>query len=276
MTTIFVSFAKEDAACAEEISRELEAKGYTVGREPKSLSMESLINHRTIENDLLGSAAVILVWSSHAAQSELVERHRMFAERLKKLIVPLVLDGTDLPNTLVAINPVPVQVPCTNVIAQITPSLPAPDSLDALIAFYEQAAHNHIAVRKEAIDHAAKMLRRDEHRAEVLAVLEYLAKDDLITGVRDKAQEVLVADAKRDEVPPPPPFLNLGDASDIIGVRCSKGHISSFNVRRACTEKLSPVHRRVQRAGKELDELEFTCKTCNEVMMVPIDCEGYR
>jgi hypothetical protein len=164
------------------------------------------------------------------------------------------------------------------VIAQITPSLPAPGSPDALIAFYEQAAHNHIAVRKEAIDHAAEMLRRDEYRAEVLAVLEYLAKDDLMMGVRDKAQEVLDADAKRDEVPPPPQFRNLCDARDIIGVRCSKGHVSYFNIRRACSEKLSSVHRLVRRAGKELDELEFTCKTktCNEVMMVRIDCEGYR
>ena len=35
-----------------------------------------------------------------AAQSEWVERHMLFAQRLKKPIVPVLLDETALPNTL--------------------------------------------------------------------------------------------------------------------------------------------------------------------------------
>ena len=86
MSQIFVSHASNDTECAEQIRQGLEARGYSVWREPTSLSMESILYLRTIENVILGSAAVILVWSSSAAQSEWVERHILFAQRLKKLI----------------------------------------------------------------------------------------------------------------------------------------------------------------------------------------------
>src|SRR5437868_4035299 len=69
MTTIFISHAKEDAVCAEQISQGLEAQGYSVRRESTSLSLESILYPRTIENFILGSAAVLLLWSSSAAQS---------------------------------------------------------------------------------------------------------------------------------------------------------------------------------------------------------------
>src|SRR5713226_1102470 len=99
MTTIFVSHTKEDADCAERIRQGLEAKGYTTWREPTSLTMESILYPRTIENVILSSAAVVLVWSSSAASAasaEWVERHILFAQQLKKPIVPVVIDGTGL------------------------------------------------------------------------------------------------------------------------------------------------------------------------------------
>ena len=68
MTQIFVSHTQDDAECAEQIRQGLEAKGYSVWREPASLSMESILYPRTIENDLLRSAAITLIWSSSAAQ----------------------------------------------------------------------------------------------------------------------------------------------------------------------------------------------------------------
>ncbi len=274
MTTIFVSHAKEDGVCAEAINKELEAKGYTVWREPTSLTLASVLSPRTLEDDILGSAALILVWSSHAAHSEWVERHILFAQRLKKLLLPVSIDGTPLPNTLVAVAPVAAQASCAGVVVQLAPSLPAPGSQDDLITLYEQAAHDFIRLRKEASDLAAGMLTRDEHREEVLAVLEYLARHDQMMGVRDKAQEVLDADTKQHAGQPQLPLLRPADAQYTFGVRCSKGHMSYFNKKHVCSEKLSPVHRRLQRAGAELDEIELTCKVCGETMIVRIDCEG--
>ena len=78
-------------------------------------------------------------------------------------------------------------------------------------------AHEHILVRKDAIDHAAEMLKQNEHREEVLAILEYLTHNDLMMGVREKAQKVLDADAKR--ATPPPPLLHPDDSRHMIGVK---------------------------------------------------------
>src|SRR6266446_4721026 len=126
MTTIFVSHTKEDAGCAEHIRQGLEAKGYISWREPTSLTMESVLYPRTIENVILGSAAVVLVWSSSAARSEWVERHILFAQRLKKLIVPVVIDGIGLPPTMIVNTIITSQVPCTDVVTQLPPDFPSP------------------------------------------------------------------------------------------------------------------------------------------------------
>src|SRR6266516_3443954 len=124
MSQIFVSHASNDAECAEQLRQGLEARGYSTWREPTSLGMESILYPRTIENVILGSAAVLLVWSSSAAPSEWVERHILFAQRLKKLIIPVVIDTTDLPPTLIANTIITGQIPCTNVMEQLPPDFP--------------------------------------------------------------------------------------------------------------------------------------------------------
>ncbi len=271
MTQIFVSHTQEDAACAESIRQGFEAKGYSVWREPASLSMESILYPRTIENDLLRSAAIVLVWSSSAAQSEWVERHILFGQRLKKLIVPVVIDGTDLPTTLVVDTIIIIQVPCADVVTQLPPDFPSPNSTDPLIVLSEQAAHEFIRERKAAIDQAAEMLQRGEHREEVLAILEYLAQNDLMMGVRDKAQEVLDTDTRR-VTPVPSP----DQSRHIFGVRCRNGHISYFDKRRVCSAYKEVPRAIRQSAGIELDELHLKCDQCGVEVVAREDCRGYK
>ena len=273
MTTIFVSHTKEDTDCAEHIRCGLEAKGYTTWREPPSLTLESILYPRTIENVILGSAAVVLVWSSSATQSEWVERHMLFAQSLKKPIFPIVLGGTGLPNTLVSVTPIPGQALCTDATASLMalPMFPAPQSTDPLIKLSEQAAHEFIRIRKEAIDQAAGMLKQNERREEVLAILEYLAHNDLMTGVRDKAQKVLDADAKKGTTP----AFRPEESRHIIGVRCRNGHITYFDKWRICPDKEVLV-RSFERAGVELDERDLTCGQCGVEVRVHVDCRGYR
>ena len=274
MTTIFVSFPKEDTACAEHILHDLEAQGYTTWRESTSLTLESVLYPRTIENVILGSAAVVLVWSSYAAQSEWVERHILFAQCLKKPLFPVTIDGTALPNTLIADTTIPDQAPCADVVAKLVPHLPQPGSTDPLIALSEKAAHEFIRVRKEAIDQAAEMLQRGEHREAVLAILEYLASKDLMMGVRDKAQEVIDADVNK-AAPPP---LRPGESRHIFGVRCKNGHITYFDKRRVCSAYQDVPRAIVQRAGEELDELHLTCdhSGCGLEVVARVDCRGYK
>ena len=238
MTTIFVSHTKEDADCAEHIRQGLEAQGYTTWREPPTLSLKSILYSRTIENAILGSATVILVWSTSAAPSEWVERHILFAQHLKKLILPVLLDDTDLPNTLVSVSPVTSQTPCTDAVAQLLPHLPPSHSTDSLILLWGEAAHDSlvsIRTRKAAIEHAAEMLQRGEHREAVLAILEYLARNDIMPGVRDKASAILEEDAKKVAQVPPPSFLRPDDSRHVFGVRCKNGHLSYFDKRRVCS-----------------------------------------
>jgi TIR domain len=274
MTQIFVSHTQDDAACAEQIRKGFEAKGYSVWREPTSLSMESILYPRTIENVILSSAAAILVWSSSAAASEWVQRHILFAQRLKKLIVPVVVDGTDLPPTLIVDTTITGQVPYADVVKQLPPDFPQPDSIDSVIKLSEQAAHEFIRERKEAIDHAAEMLKQHKHREEVLAILEYLAHNDLMMGVREKAQEVLDADARK--ATPPPPFLHPDDSRHIIGVRCKQcGQVTYFDRRRICSAQSQLVRRREKLAGKELDKFDLPCEKCGHIIPTRVDCEAY-
>src|SRR6266702_1994961 len=272
MTQIFVSHASNDAECAEQLRQGLETKGYSVWREPTSLSMESLLYPRTIENVILGTAAVLLVWSSSAAPSEWVERHILFAQRLKKLIVPVMIDDTDLPTTLIVDTIITSRVPCADVVAQLSPDFPSPNSTDPLIVLSERATHEYIRERKAAIDQAAEMLQRGEHREAVLSLLEYLAHNDLMMGVRDKAQEVLDDDAKK--VTPLP--LRPNESRHIFGVRCKNGHVSYFDKHRVCSAYKEVTRDSRQSAGIELDELHLKCDQCGVEVVAREDCRGYK
>ena len=273
MITLFISHAPADGVCAETIRRELEAQGYAVFREPGYPGPSEASYPHMIENAILGSAALVLLWSSAAAREGWVARHIHFAQRLHKLILPVTLDATPLPNTQIVNTTISCQPLCDDAAAQLLPHLAQLDTIAPLTKLSEQAANrDRILSQKEAIEQASVMLRRGEYREEVLAILEYLAKEDLVMGVRDKAQEALEADAKRDAPPTPPPFAHLGNPNDIFGVRCKNGHITYFNKRQACSDKSSVVR---DRAGKQLNELHLKCGTCREVMAILIDCEGY-
>lgn len=273
MPQIFVSQAPQDAECAEQIRQGLEAGGYTTWREPTSLSIESILYPRTIENVILSSAAVVLVWSSSAAQSEWVERHLLFAQQLQKLILPVLLDEADLPNTLVAVSPIRGHASCADVAAQLLPLLPPSASEDPLLKLEERAAHQYIRERKEAIDAAAGMLQRGEQREVVLAMLEYLAHNDLMDGVRVKAREALAPYTKQAASPAP---SNATDSRHTFGVRCKNGHVSYFDRNEVCSAHSKFPRETRQSAGQELDELLLRCETCGVDVAARVDCGKYR
>src|SRR5436309_11225800 len=132
MTTIFVSHAQANTDCAETIRRGLEAKSYTLWREPGYPGPGQTSYPRLIENAILRSAAVVLLWDGAAAKTEWVERHIQFALRLKKRVLPIMLDGTALPNTLIVENVISCHLPCDEAVPQLLPHLPQPESTDPL------------------------------------------------------------------------------------------------------------------------------------------------
>lgn len=274
MVGIFVAFALEDAVCAEEVRHGLEAKGYGVWREQEGVSIESILYPRTVENGIVGSAVLIVLWSMHAARSEEVEREMLFAQRLKKLALPVALDATELPATLVAVSPVAVQASCAEAVAQLLPLLPSPQSDDPLLAMLEKAAKSSllsVRARFAAIDQAQEMLRRGEHREELLALLEYLVANDAIERVRSRARDVLKVEVDRAE-----PSASGGLSRHRIEVLCKKcGKLSYFNKYHVCgNEQFVRVSR--QSGGTDICQLDLTCEHCGADLKVTIDCGGYR
>src|SRR5579863_155067 len=116
MTTIFIVHVENDANCAEQIRLGLEAKGYTLWRELTSPAV-AIQHPQTTEDVILGSAAMVVVWSSSAKDSAVVERQLLLARRLHKPIIPVRLDATNLPDTLSAVSPVPRQTRCADAVA---------------------------------------------------------------------------------------------------------------------------------------------------------------
>jgi TIR domain len=276
MTILFISHVKEDAHCVEELRKGLESQGYVVWRKPKYPDSKSASYLGMIENAILSSAALVLVWSSSAAKDEWVESHTLFAQSLRKLVFPVLRDTTSLPKTLVAASPVSNQVSCADTVAALMalPDFPPAQSNDPFIKLYERATHEFIRDRKAAIDQAAEMLRRSEHREEMLALLEYLAKNDLTMGVRDKSRQVLDAEEKKAHAPSPSLYPN--DSRHMFAVRCKNGHVSYFDKRIVCGAHKEKIRSLTSSSGKELDELRLTCSTCSEEIFARVDCESYK
>jgi hypothetical protein len=274
MVGIFVAFAPEDAACAEEIKHGLEAKGYAVWREQERLSNDSMLYLRTVENGIVGSAAVVVVWSAHATQSEEVVREMLFAQRLKKLVLPVALDATELPETLATVSSVVGQPSCADALAPLLPLLPSPQSDDPLVAMLEKAGKSSLLsmrARFAAIDEAAEMLRRGEHREEVLALLEYLAANDAIERVRERARAVLKL-----EVDQAGPSATGRLSRHVIEVPCKKcGTLNYFNKYRVCGNEQF-VRKSRQSGGADICQLDLKCGNCDADLKVTVDCGGYR
>jgi hypothetical protein len=153
--------------------------------------------------------------------------------------------------------------------------LPIPEDDNALQALIKQAEHEYIRERKAAIEQAAIMLQRNEQREGVLALLEHLAQHDIITSVREKAQEVFnlyTQTASRTPISP----SQIQDASAQFGVRCKNGHVSYFDKHYVCKTTYQVPRGVTLHAKKELDELILSCTTCGETIIAHVDCEGYK
>ena len=289
--SIFISYAPEDAECAETIRNGLEGRGYSVWRAPDYPTPSDASYAYVVENGIMGSAVVLLLWSEAAARFDWARRHLAFAQRLGKLIVPVVLvalDETPLPSTLLVEPLVADPGSCGEIVARVLPLLPAPESADPLLAMCELAAHEYVRNRKQAIELAAAMVQRGEHSAEALAILEYLAHNDLMNGVRENAQAVLDAqsgavranDTTSDKSSSTPtPTRSPGAEANVkrhqFRVRCKNGHINTFDKYVACGQR-TKVAREIPRGLRvTLDELLLACPVCQVEMAVDIDCEGY-
>ena len=273
MINLVLLLSSQDAACARALRTGLEARGYHVWRQPHATQVSS-ISH-TIKGAVLSSAVVVLLWSESAASSADVAELVPLLLALKKTVLPLLLDQTELPHSLQHFPAFSVQQPWSSIAAQLVQQalLPPPDRDDPLIRLAALAGSNLLTERKDAVKQAELMLQHNDHRPEVRAILTYLAQHDGMIGVREAAQDALKADISRQQSLQSSPFLSalsIGNPNDMLGVRCRKcGHVTYFNKHRICKES-----RQVVRGYQE--ELKLECESCSAEMQIQVDCEGYK
>jgi hypothetical protein len=276
MIQLFIAHAEPDAACAVQLQHDLEAKGLHIWQLAEYLYPGSVAYPRAIENALIGSAALVVIWSANAATSEWVEREILFAQRLRKAIFVLQIDPTDLPITLINIQTIADAPPCVGAADQLLPHLLALMGNNALTALGSQLAHEHIGERRKGIQQAAELLKSGKHREEVLVLLEYIAHNDLMQGIRDLAAQSALAANSAAKARQGKPLLGANESRHIIGANCSNGHITYFDKRRICPASSKFKRTLIQRGGAELDELSVKCGECSEEMVIHVDCEGYK
>ncbi|HEY1352142.1 MAG TPA: TIR domain-containing protein [Ktedonobacteraceae bacterium] len=199
MTRLFLVFTQADVTLAQELQDSLADDGYLLWQPPPGRSPQENAYSRFLEQGMLGSAAIILVWSEQASQDPWVQQQLLFAQRLCKRVFPVVLDAAAFPDLFVP----PAELPwqgngqATAAALRSSPAFPRTHSITPFEHCCQMAAHEHLRQRKEAIAQAALLLEENQVRAAVLALLTYLAHADLMMSVRDLAKEVLRTDTAR-------------------------------------------------------------------------------
>lgn len=96
MAHVFISYSKQDIDFARHLRRLLVAQGFSVWLDESRLAPSSRW-WTEIESNIERSAALIVIMSPHARDSDWVEREILYAERLNKPIFPVLLAGEDWP-----------------------------------------------------------------------------------------------------------------------------------------------------------------------------------
>ena len=97
----FISHSSHDREAARRLERELEAQGLSVWLDDSEIRLGQLLGPE-LQQSVLDSGALVLLWSRAAADSRWVNAEWLMALHQDRLILPCVLDGTALPQCLAA------------------------------------------------------------------------------------------------------------------------------------------------------------------------------
>ena len=290
MTRLFILHADADAVCADRLALDLTTSGYHVDKDVQAFDAKGELQPYTPKLNLVGCAAVIVLWSPDTPQAEIVRNALQFAQGMHKSIVTVALDNVLVPATLQTSQTITSsRATCDTLAPSLVPHLPPAHNTDPLLTLYEQAIDASAPVRREAIDRAEEMLEQGQHRKEVRALLEILASDDTITSVSDAAYEVI--GRTKSTVPTLPPQANIvpqqAQNSSLFTAVCGNGHISTFDKHDVCSHSGSTIYRLTddssggnttrssKQASPRMEEVYLTCPTCGLNIYKKIDCAGY-
>jgi hypothetical protein len=111
MSHIFISYSRADKDCAYKIQRQLEAQGFKTWIDKKDIPAGAPFPMEILEA-IHAAAAVLILWSEHAAQSHYVgkEIEEALVQKMKRSmpVIPVWLDGHPLHLQLESLNAIPV------------------------------------------------------------------------------------------------------------------------------------------------------------------------
>ncbi len=274
MTRLFILHADADAVCADRLALDLTTSGYHVDKDVQAFDAKGELQPYTPKLNLVGCAAVIVLWSPDTPQAEIVRNALQFAQGMHKSIVTIALDNVLVPSTLQTSQTVTSsRATCDTLSPLLVPHLPPAHNTDPLLTLYEQAIDASAPVRREAIDRAEEMLEQGQHRKEVRALLEILASDDTITSVSDAAYEVI--GRTKSSVPTLAPQTNSvpqqAYKGSLFTSTCPNGHTNTFDKDEVCRR-----NQKVLRGTKEQLILHCPTQGCGIEMYPEVDCEGYK
>ncbi|MBL8152956.1 MAG: toll/interleukin-1 receptor domain-containing protein [Anaerolineae bacterium] len=112
MSHVFISYSRRDKACAYKIQRQLEAQGFKIWIDKNDIPAGAAFPNSLL-TAIREAAAVLVLWSQQAKESNFVEKEIKAAEEQRLMrdmpLVPVWLDNTPLPPELQTLNAVEVK-----------------------------------------------------------------------------------------------------------------------------------------------------------------------
>jgi hypothetical protein len=93
---VFISYARSDFSCCEKIKHALAKAGIDCWRDTDDIKPGEKWLKRILEA-LEQSQAMIVLWSEASKNSDYMEREFLEAEKLKLRIIPVIIEGQDVP-----------------------------------------------------------------------------------------------------------------------------------------------------------------------------------
>ncbi len=146
MSSIFLSYSRNDLEAAQRLQEILASEGVDVWRDQDSIYAGEKWP-KAIGEGISGQSLFVLLWSHTAAASHFVEFEWNTAIALKKLIIPVLLDDATLPPLLSSINAVSFSNPDETkkrILQQLKQPLPIADTQQ------EQVLHKLEGIQKQS------------------------------------------------------------------------------------------------------------------------------
>lgn len=93
---VFISYARSDFSCCEKIKNALEKAGIDCWRDTDDIDAGDKWLDR-LQEALEHAQAMIVLWSEASGDSDYMEREFLMADELKLRIIPVVIEGQDVP-----------------------------------------------------------------------------------------------------------------------------------------------------------------------------------